>query len=107
MLYMREPEDITNVVRFDHETTRINVSLEKGGTPVPYPTDSPYGKRHPLHVVSSFEDESVSQLVFELTQDALIADDVAFLIYLGDQVVLRRADSSWSVGDEPEQAARN
>ena len=98
--HMREPAEVRFEVGFDAGLSRLEISLGKGGEVVPYPTDRPYGKRHPLREISHQRDDHGSRLAIELTSDAVISDQTAFLIYLGERVAMRRRDS-WSVSYDP------
>jgi hypothetical protein len=93
---MREPEEVSHRVSFDRDLGRVDIALGAGGSALAYPTNTPYGKRPPLREISRYEDESGSGLVIELSRGALVAEDIAFLVYLGDHVVMRRTDS-WAV----------
>jgi hypothetical protein len=104
-VHMREPEEVLYRVSFDRDLARVDIALGTGGSAVPFPTNRPYGKRHPLREISRYENESGSRLVIELHRGALAVEDIAFLVYLGDRVVMRRMDS-WSVSHEPVGSTR-
>lgn len=98
--HLREPKEVRFEVSFDAGLSRLSISLGEGGEVVPYSTDSPYGKDHPLGEVWRERDEHGHRLVIDLTSDAMISDHTAFLIYLGDRVSLENRDS-WSVRYDP------
>jgi hypothetical protein len=90
---------------FNRDLAGVDIALGTGDSAVPFPTNRPYGKRHPLREIWRYEGESGSGLVIGLRRGALTAEDIAFLVYLGDRVVMRRMDS-WSVSYEPVGSTR-
>jgi hypothetical protein len=97
---MRQPEEVRFEVSFDSVASRIDISLGEGGKVVPYPAAPPYGKRHPLRVISRERKGEANHLAIELTPDAMSSDNVAFLVYLGDRVELRGRES-WTLSYNP------
>ena len=100
VLAHEEPSQLASLVRYDPVTARIDITLGEGGVVGRYSSNDVYLEQTPLRQSTYLEKPEGNGLLIDLNRKALEGHSVAFLVYTGDQVVVRGLEA-WSEVHDP------
>ena len=90
---LNDPADLSSDVSFDPATARLVSQVGPKATLEAFDRKRRWGREHPLQVVSHEEGPVGSRLELELLPQAFAREPIAFWIYSGDRVELRRREA--------------
>lgn len=97
---LSDPAELSSRVAFNPENAQLAIKTHGHATIEAQIQQPNWGKRHPLLEIASHADGDENDLTIELTPEAFEAEEIVFLVYLGDRVELRRVEA-WSVESSP------